>query len=284
MSDENNNKEKPEIDPEILAFKEEFKKKNHSEHKEHIKLNLNKNMITRFLPFLLTIIGFAISIYIVILIADIYIVPGIVHDRAIVSVPNLNGLSLDEAEKELKSVGLKYEVSSEQYSDNLPPKTILKQLPVPNTNVKEGRPIYLTISKGKETVRVPSLIGFDLRKAKLEIMKLGLKIGELQFEFSEEYPKDTIISQSINPGNEVEYGTMINLTLSKGSEETLIMPVLIGQNLEDIMFILENYGLRLGNVEYEKSETYQSNVVIDQTPKEYEVIQLGTYVNITISQ
>jgi serine/threonine-protein kinase len=279
------NKTENEIDPEILAFKEEFKKKP-SEIKTSGKAKSDRsgNIFMKYLPFLYVLIGFFFGIFILVMLFDNYIVPKMVHERPIIEVPDLLGMNEQDAESKLVEIGLNYEISGEQFSNEMPPGTVLRQLPNSGTEVKKGRPVYLTLSKGKETVRVPSFVGFDIRKAKLEIMKLGLKLGEIKYENSEEYPKDTIIAQTIQPGSKIEYGKRLGLTISKGSEQTIEMPLLIGQRLEDIITLLENYELRLGNVKYENSETFQQNVIIDQYPKEYEQVQLGTYINITVSQ
>lgn len=279
------NKIDKELDPEILALKEEFKKKP-SDNKtfEKTKNDIYGTGIMRFLPYIYVLIGFFFSIFLLVMLFDNFIVPKMVHERPIIVVPDLLGMNQDEAEQKLVQLGLNYEISGEQFSNDMPPGSVLRQLPNSGTEVKQGRPVYLTLSKGKETVRVPSFVGFDIRKAKLEIMKLGLKLGEIRYENSEEFPKDTIIAQTIEPGSRIEYGENIGLTISKGSEETVEMPLLIGQRLEDIVILLETYQLRLGNVKYENSETFQSNVIIDQYPKEYEQIQLGTYINITVSQ
>lgn len=280
----NNKEKKEELSPEILAFKEQFKKQSNASNDKSDPKNIRNINMLRLFPYFAVIIGFALGLYILVILFDNFIIPSMVHDREVISVPDIIGMNLDEAKKKLQSNSLTFEISAEQYSDALPPNTVIRQIPAPKIQVKEGRPIYITLSKGKETIIVPSLIGYDLRRAKLEIMKLGLNLGDISFAHSEIYPKDTIIAQSIKPGSKIEFGNAINLTISKGSEEMVVMPLLIGQSLEDIMFVLENYGLRLGNVSYEKSETYQSNVIIDQEPKEYESVQLGTYVNIKVSQ
>ena len=284
QENEQNNKKNEELDPEILALKEEFKKK-----PSNIKTPKNEKSnrrigILKFLPYIYVILGFFVGIYIIAMIVDNIIVPKMVHERPIVSVPDLIGADEEEASQKLSAIGLNYELSGEQYSDEMPPDKILRQLPSPGTEVKKGRPVYLTLSKGTETVRVPSFVGFDIRKAKLEIMKLGLKLGEIKYENSEEYPKDTIIAQTVKPGSEIKYGKHIGFTISKGSEHTIEMPVLIGQKLEDLVILLEEHGLRLGKVRYESSETFQQNVIIDQYPKEYDIVQLGTYINITVSK
>ena len=286
MNEENTpNKDKDEeLDPAIRAFRDEFKRKADEKNNKRKTYNdKNSSRLKRLLPYLGVIAGYVFVLYILVMIVDNIIVPNMVHDRPIVKVPELVGLDIKSAEERLNAIGLSYEISGEQYSTDLPPETVIRQTPFASTEVKEGRPVYLTLSKGKETVKVPSLVGLDIRKAKLEIMKHGLVIGELQYQHSETYPKDTIMAQSIPPGKKIEYGKALGLTISKGSEQTIEMPLLIGQRLEDIMEVLESNGLRLGNVRYETSETYQSNVIIDQSPKEFTPVQLGTYVNITVS-
>ena len=65
---------------------------------------------------------------------------------------------------------------------------------------------------GTASHQVPDLLGKTLEEAEA----MGLKVGEHQYEYSDK-PEGTVIGQSIEQGTEVQSGTEIVFTVSKGS-------------------------------------------------------------------
>src|SRR5262245_36534248 len=87
-----------------------------------------------------------------------------------VDVPDLTGMSLDEAKKELKKRGLILEATDSLYDipGNLKDKNIeygdiVAQHPQPGEKVKKGRRFYLTIrSSVPSMVNMPNLVDLSL--------------------------------------------------------------------------------------------------------------------------
>lgn len=235
-------------------------------------------------PYLLVILIFFAALYIFLLVFDNLIMPGMVHDRKTVKVPDVAGKSLDEAAKTLVAMGLGYQVSSEQYNESLSKETVMKQVPTPGTEVKVDRIVYLTISKGKQLVTVPSLVGKTIRDARVDLMKFGLELGDINYDYSDIIAADSIISQSPKPNEMVPYGKSISLVVSKGSNNKLVVPALIGMRVEDVESVLQDKGFTLGTISYEQSETFTSGTVIKQSPMPNEESPLGSPVNIIVSK
>lgn len=91
-------------------------------------------------------------------------------------VPNLHGLSYNQAVKALNATGLQAELSDSVYDNNSSPGTVLEQSPRARTKVKPNRVVYLTINAfSPKMVSVPSLTDMSLRQARSVLEGLGIK-------------------------------------------------------------------------------------------------------------
>ena len=268
--------------------KESFAEKNDST--ESYDYNNNKNIFFDFISksrnsfkYLITFFSFIIVIFILIFIADKWVLPSLVHDRETVNVPPIEGLSLKEASEVLNSNQLYYEIVSEQYSAKNE-GTILKQIPEANKKVKSKRPIFITISKGKETIEMPDLTGISVRQARVSLYNNGLNIGDIKYTYSDLVPKDTVISQSILKGKNLIYGDTVNLIVSKGPENQVYIPKLSGMPLEGIENYLISEGFKLGNVEFIENDTFVPGTIISQLPQSNTLAQPGQYINIVVAK
>lgn len=240
--------------------------------------------LKRLLPYTIVIVSFFVGLIILYVLIDNFLLPSLVKNREIVQTPDLTGKSLDEAQRILADNKLLYQVAGEQYNEGFQQGQILNQQPKPGTEVKIGRTVYVTVSKGKETVGVPHLIGKNLRQARIVLMEKGLQLGETIYEFSDLFGLDTIISQNPYAGSTIPYGNVINIIVSKGTDKQVMVPSLIGLPIDDAQSILRESGLTVGTTSYKHSETYFPNTVMDQTPRSGEVVQTGFAINVVISK
>lgn len=232
----------------------------------------------------MVVAGYGAALLVLVLIIDYFLMPAIVHSNEKVKVPNVVGKKLDLAELELRRFDLSSEISREIYSEKIPAGNVISQTPNARAEVKAGRPIFLVVSKGKETVPVPYMIGSNMRNARVVLLQRGLEMGRVDYQFSDYYPKDTIISQSIQAGKYVPYGSRLDIVISKGSETQSIVPTLIGYSFEEIHSVLQLNGFVLGTVSYRASETYLPNTVIEQSPNADEQAAPGTAISIVVSK
>ncbi len=136
-----------------------------------------------------------------------------------VSVPNLVGMTVSEAQNELANRGLSDGgVSGQEYSSRYAEGQIISQSPS-SGRVDAGTSVSYVVSLGPEPapqVQVPSLRGQTLSEARNRLENVGLRVGNTTYEASDqEY--GTVIRVEPSEGSSVEEGSSVNLVLSDAS-------------------------------------------------------------------
>ncbi len=138
-----------------------------------------------------------------------------------VKIPDVEGRSPDEAKGMLEEAGFTTTVSYEN-SDTVEVEKVIGTDPKKGEEAAEGTKVTIIVSKGKKTeyVKVPSLSGLTQKKAKKELEKAGLGIGEVMKEYSDSVPAGQVMGQTQAAGSDVEKGTIVGITISNGPEVT----------------------------------------------------------------
>jgi beta-lactam-binding protein with PASTA domain len=157
-------------------------------------------------------------LFMVLWIIDSFVMPPFVHAIKVVTVPNITGLSLSKADPIIRDAKLRIAEVREVYNETIPKGKIISQLPFAGSEVREGRRLYITVSRGIEKVIVPYLIGKTDRDATLSLLSMGLQVGEMTFKEDEDKPYGTVLNQSISPGSKIPYGRSISLIVSQGPQ------------------------------------------------------------------
>lgn len=226
-----------------------------------------------------------VVLLLLILTMDKVVMPFYVNSVKSIEMPNLIGLKLEDARKIVDSLNLKLENVTERHDARFPAGYVIIQNPRPGMKIKEKRRVYLVISSGEQKIEVPSLIGKSVREAKLTLEKFGLRLGEVQYDFSDEFPEGAIFSQSIPEKAKVSAGTTISVVVSLGSAEGKTqVPNLIGLPFSKVEQILNEAGLRIGKVVYEPSSTVLPNTVIEQFPRPGFFVSRGSAVDVFVAK
>jgi hypothetical protein len=190
-------------------------------------------------------------------------------------VPNVIGLDVVAAQKNIKALGFDVVLQDSIYVDTLARNGVLRQTPEADEVVKKGRTIYLTINRViAPQVDMPNLIGFSLKSAQTYLKVLGLRMGAINLVTNRN--KNVIIDQliganSIAPGTKLSSGTMINFTVGDGGNGVGIeVPDLIGLTVGMAKSTLTSLGLSIGNII--SSTTIQDTAnafIIQQTPSSF---------------
>ncbi len=143
------------------------------------------------------------------------------HHGESITVPDVKKHSYEASLKVLEDLGFEVVINDTGYVKNLPPGTILDQLPAPGTKVKSGRTIYLTVNAtDSPTLIMPDIIdNCSLREAMARLTALGFKLGQTQFVPGE---KDWVYGILVN-GKNISAGDRISI------ESTLIIQAGNGQ-------------------------------------------------------
>ncbi len=132
-----------------------------------------------------------------------------------VTVPDLTGKMVDEAESMLGEIGLRVGIRSRVYSEK-PSGIIIAQNPPPKSVAARGDPVDLLISDGiyPEPLIMNDLRGMKLEEAEEAIRHSGLSIGEVSFQQAKDHEAETIISQNPPPGTLIRAGDKVDLVVS----------------------------------------------------------------------
>ena len=137
-----------------------------------------------------------------------------------VAVPDVEGLTYEQAEGELKRNGFSV-TRREAYSDTVGEGYVMAQDPGREVKATEGSTVTLTVSRGPENKKivVPNLIGVSEKDGIVQITNAGLKVGTVVKEYSNAVAEGGICYQSYSEGTEVERGTSIDIKISLGPEQ-----------------------------------------------------------------
>jgi len=134
-----------------------------------------------------------------------------------VFVPDLSGLSFEQANRNLKSTYLDVGEVTYVYDEQYEKDVVISNIPTPNTTVSRNTLINLIVSKGikPDFIISPSLVGKSFEEAKRILAENGLVLGNIVYELNEEVLPETVIRQSIAPGKEVLWGDTVNVIVSQ---------------------------------------------------------------------
>ena len=202
-----------------------------------------------------------------------------------VQIPNLVGLSKEEAQSDAESAKLKFEVASEEYNSEVPEGYVISQDPkyAENFNVKEGSTVTVVISKGTEKTKVPNVEGESQEDAikMLEDAKLKSEVVE---ETSQTVKEGYVVSQETEPDTEVSAGDTIKIHVSTGTGIKQVQMVsVIGETEANARSKITALGLTV-NVVYEEDSSKDNGVVLKQSVNSGTTVNEGTSVTITVNK
>lgn len=233
---------------------------------------------------LLIYAGIVLAIFVAIFfIVDELIMPSVVASEVHV-LPDVEKMTKEAAIAELEKLNLNPVVEGPRYDESIPKDHVIFQNPRPGTKVKENRRIYIYISGGDPLITMPALIGKTVRDATVTLQRLGLELGEIESVRSE-FPKDLIISQSVESGVKLAKGDSVFLKMSVGPQVGMVrVPNLIGEMLSSAEKKLRENSLRLGNVTYEASNSLLPNTIMEQYPSKDELVPYGDSVDVFVAR
>jgi len=199
------------------------------------------------------------------------------------ATPLVVGLKFEDAQSKLDSMGLNGMQGDIRADNKYPVGSVINQNPPPGKMVNAGRRIYLTISGGEKLVVVPTLRGRTLRDATFQLEREGLKLGSVEYDTSDQYPPNTVISQQVAPSLKVRHQTYVSVVVSQGrSSDRIAVPALNGKTLTDAEQTLKSHGLTLGNVTYQPLPNFLPNTIIDQFPHAGELVGITQAVDVVV--
>lgn len=172
--------------------------------------------------------------------------------------------------------------STEEYSDEVDSGKIISQTPATDDKVVPSEAkIAFVVSKGKEPVTVPNLVGMTSSLAVQSLADIGITSPDITYQYSDQ-DKGDVIAQSPNSGQQAIPGeTTVTLVVSSGIEKVTV-PDLTGKTKAEATKALSDIGLTMTTTE-EYSDTVKEGSVIsnDQTNQE---VKKGTAIAVVLSK
>jgi len=226
-----------------------------------------------FSKYFLKHFGLVILFYLLFVFGSIYYLNFATNHGEKIPVPNLVGLSSDEAKKKLEDLGLQYEILDSVYDPNSPlfkkPEgTVFEQVIEPtsssNVYVKSGRIIGIRLTKKTQLVEMPNLVFKQIHFAQSILDGRGLRFI-IRYRQTEE-SNGSVIDQLFN-GKKITQGTRIPI----GSVIILVVgqldigipfqiPNLVGLYRDEALKILDSLKISSYNVVCADCFTHEDSI------------------------
>ena len=131
-----------------------------------------------------------------------------------VKMKNLVGMDFETARKELLKDGIYLLVENAKYDDNAPENQIIVQNDKEGADIQKGENVFVTISLGKEKVRVPDLIYLEKAEAEGKLKELCFTV-KTETGSDENTADGLVLEQSVTSGEMLEKGSEITITVNE---------------------------------------------------------------------
>ena len=202
-----------------------------------------------------------------------------------VTVPNLEGKTLQLATSQLNAVELRLKVDGRRFDNQIPSDRIISQVPSPDSRLKKNRTVRIVVSLGAKRVQVPDLRGESLRVSQISLLKKGLSLGMVAAVRVDGIEKDHIIAQDPSPQAQLAASPTVNVLISSGRRNReYIMPDLGGRNLEEVYKVIQNSGITLGKLDYQSTPGLVRGTILRQVPTAGQKLVEGSGIDLEVSK
>ncbi|MEI6594931.1 MAG: PASTA domain-containing protein [Bacteroidota bacterium] len=208
------------------------------------------------------------------------------------TVPDIRGLKISEMQRILSEKKLQYVITDSLFFADKPALSVVEQNPSPQSKVKEGRIIYITINANSApTVLMPNLVDISIRQASAMLLNVGLKPGKLIYkpDIAQNVVLDMLYrGQTIKAESKIPKGSTIDLVLGDGLDGSDVsLPDLKGLTLEEASNLLASSSLNKGSVIFEGAVKDSSSAkVFKQDPpfNDGKMLRSGHAVDLFLKQ
>ena len=199
------------------------------------------------------------------------------------AIPNLVGITKEEAEKAITDSKLVVGEVKEEYNTDVEKGYVISQDPAyrEKYNIKEGTKINYVVSLGVEETTVPKVVG----KTEEEAIQ-ALEEAKLKYEIKEENSKKVeagyVIEQETDADKTVNAGDTVVIHVSTGVKK-ITAPSVLGKSEKDATKELKNAGFKV-IVATEEDTSKDNDKVLKQSIDAGTEVEDGSSITITINQ
>ncbi|CAA9303867.1 MAG: hypothetical protein AVDCRST_MAG68-892 [uncultured Gemmatimonadetes bacterium] len=198
----------------------------------------------------------------------------------IVTVPDLRGQPLRQAQRTLSGLGLEIARGGTLANPRIRAGAVLVQSPLPGQEVTRGAEVRVVLSAGPERHRVPPIAGLSLREARTLLERFGFTVA-LRRVVSDRQ-EGTFMGMQPAAGAMATVPGVVTITLSAGPPK-LMVPDLLSLPLGDAEARLRALGFHLGRVSYDPASPISAGSVAAQRPAAGDSLRRGSAVSVTLA-
>ncbi len=197
-------------------------------------------------------------------------------------VPNVTGMSAEEAQKTIEQSGFKVGEVKNVYDDSAEPGTVVAQSPKGGDKAEKGSKINIDVSQGSEEIEVPDVMNMTLDEARKAITVAGFSVGETTKEYSDTVEEGKVMKQTPTGKTMAAQGSKIDLVISQGTDQVEV-PDVEGLSLDAARAKIERAGLKLSQADSQHSSSVDANCIISQSPSSGTKVPEGSTVSVVVS-
>lgn len=202
-----------------------------------------------------------------------------------ITVPDVAGMTLRQAEEALGGRELYLEVAAEKHDSRVDQGRVLAQDPPAGAALKKFRKVKVVTSLGPKLFKIPDLSGHLLRSALVRLEAEGLRPGRIAHAHTSIAETDQVVSQDPPPAGESLGHSGVSLLVSKGPRRAVyVMPDLRGRRLSDVARRLETRGLKLGAVRREPHAWLARGAIAEQYPRPGYPVASGDSISLVVTK
>jgi serine/threonine-protein kinase len=177
-------------------------------------------------------------------------------------VPDVSGRTTDDARRALEKRGFKVDIER-TFSETVAKGHVIETRPAARTPVNVGSTVSLVISRGREQVQVPDVVGDQRDDARAELEDADLQV-DIKEQESDKDP-GTVLAQDPAAGTKIAKGDTVTITVAKEPSEVAV-PDVRGAALNDALDALTEAGFRPRQKTVPVQSADEDGFVVDQDP------------------
>ncbi|MGH2555283.1 MAG: Stk1 family PASTA domain-containing Ser/Thr kinase, partial [Actinomycetota bacterium] len=175
-------------------------------------------------------------------------------------VPNVIGLTAQQAEGRVHDAGLVVKTGPGEYSTTVPTGSIIRTTPPPGERIRKGRgEVVLFPSLGPRLIGVPDVSGKSEEEATTILTDAGFTV-EVKREFDDSVRSGRVIRQDPGADQEIQEGSTVTIVVSRGPPPVEV-PDVTGRRTQDARDRLEDLGFRVEVSEEFSTEVPKGHVI-----------------------
>jgi beta-lactam-binding protein with PASTA domain len=200
-----------------------------------------------------------------------------------VDMPDLVGKPSADAQAILQGRGLQLKIVDRVYS-KYPVNAVARQTPPAGEQMKISQDAHVVLSLGPQNVTIPALTGESLRVARIQLLQVGLQLGEVSAYSTPSIAFDGVLQQDPPSGAKATTPRVDLLVAEPAPTVAYVMPWLVGMPWGDAERLLSSGGIKISKITNTPSAQWPKGDVIEQVPAQGSKVTGDTSVEVVVAQ